>query len=142
MNNHRTVHQPPTPPPVPITPQVRDMVSLSADKLLADYLAAKLEQPIQTQLIFTTATGPTITHEFFGRFAPRSFVVSNPTTVPMYVSPGGTNPLVLGIPIEPQKTSPRFPVVVSMLTVGFNPADFDLTTADLAVWLFAYPLPD
>lgn len=142
MNNHRAVHQPPTAPPVPITNEVRGLVAFASDKVIADYFALKLVQPSWKQLLFTEATGTVITDTFVGQFTPRSIRVYNPTSQPVYVSTGGTNPLALGIAIEPQSISPRLPILAADISVGLDPATVDLATTQYLVHLFRYATPD
>jgi hypothetical protein len=127
---------------VPINQQTRDLVAFASDNALREYYELKLIQPSWRQLLFTEQTGPVITHTFTGPFTPRSIVLYNPTSQPVYVSTGGINPLALGIAIEPQSISPRLPIPAADITVGLDPATVDLTTTQYLVHLFRFATPD
>lgn len=139
--NRADIRMPAPTPPVQLTPELLAVLAASSNSVVTEWFAAKLQQPSWRQLLFTPATGPTINDTYSGPFTPRSVVVFNPTSQPVYVSTGGTNPLAVGIATEPQAISPRLPILASNLSVGLAP-DTDLEAQQYLVHVFRFATPD
>lgn len=142
MSSNRNLIETPAPQPgLALTPEVQGLLGSAASAAIGEYFTLKMVQPDWRQLLFTETTGPTITSTYGGYYTPRSIVVYNPTSQPVFVSTGGVNPLALGIAIEPQSISPRLPILASDVTVGLDPANVDLTATEYLVHLFRYWTP-